>query len=146
VVLVGILCSTNPLCRRDDEVVVEPTTFGRACFLDGTSYGCVGALALTSSSFSTLLVFHRDMKDSKLSRLAHALLFMPFATARCSTLGLDVILDGSTYERHPQAPTQGSSLFYDLLFSRALRSERGSHRHLARLRNVFTSKATQKPL
>jgi hypothetical protein len=56
---------------------------------------------------STLLVFRRVLKDSRLSQLGHALLFLPFTIALCGTLGLDLdlILDGSTYERHAPAPT-----------------------------------------
>jgi hypothetical protein len=97
----------------------------------GLSYKYVDALTL-SSSFSTLLVSHRVMKDSQLSQHGHAILFLPFVIAIFDTLGLDLILDGPAYERHSRVPTQGGSLSYDLFFCRALRSERGSkgRRHL----------------
>ncbi len=47
------------------------------------------------------------------------------------SLGLDLILDGSTHERHARAPTQGGSLFQTLLFGRAIDSKRGSNRRIS---------------
>jgi hypothetical protein len=45
-----------------------------------------------------LRVFHRATKDSRLSQLVHALLFMTFvAIDICRTSGLDLILDGTTH-------------------------------------------------
>jgi hypothetical protein len=72
-----------------------------------SGWGMVDKFSHSHVVVSTLLVFRRVVKDSRLSRLGHTLLLLPFAIPICGTLGLDLLVDDSTYECHARARTQG---------------------------------------
>jgi hypothetical protein len=110
--------------------VIKATTFGRTRLNEPRSrtgrcrvVAWIDKYSQSHVVVSTLLVFRRVMKDSRLSQATWPCPVLLFTIAICGTLGLDLILDDSTHERHPRAPRTRTRIMITIAAKKSLNGD-----------------------